>query len=139
MLDTGWPMEVPVGQATNYRNLEVYQLAFDLAVEIDRLSKCFPRHELFEIGSQIRRSAKSVPANLAEGYGRRRYKQDYIRFIVYALASCDETQVHLDMLRSTGSLDDVSYQRMHQQYDTLGRKLNRFLQGVIQHHREPYR
>ncbi|MCD6287436.1 MAG: four helix bundle protein [Anaerolineae bacterium] len=132
-------MEVPVGQATNYRNLEVYQLAFDLAVEIDRMSKSFPRHELFEIGSQIRRSAKSVPANLAEGYGRRRYKQDYIRFIVYALASCDETQVHLDMLRSTGSLDDDSYQRMHQQYVTLGKKLNRFLQGVIQHHREPYR
>ncbi len=126
-------------QAANDRNLGVYQLAFDLAVEIDRLSKSFPRHELYEVGSQIPRSAKSIPANLAGGYGRRRYKQDYIRFIVYALASCDETQVHLDMLKSTGALDNENYQRMHQQYDTLGEKLNRFLQGVIQHHREPYR
>ena len=126
-------------RVANYRDLEVYQLSFDLAVEIDRLSKSLPRHELYEVGSQIRRSAKSIPANLAEGYGRRRYKQDYIRFIVYALASCDETQVHLDMLKSTLSLDNENYRRMHQQYDTLGKKLNRFLQGVIQHHREPYR
>ncbi|MCJ7548984.1 MAG: four helix bundle protein [Anaerolineae bacterium] len=126
-------------RVANYRDLAVYQLSFGLAVEIDRLSESLPRHELYEAGSQIRRSAKSIPANLADGYGRRRYKQDYIRFIVYALASCDETQVHLDMLKSTLSLDNENYRRMHQQYDTLGKKLNRFLQGVIQHHREPYR
>jgi four helix bundle protein len=57
----------------SYRDLEIYQLSFQLAVEIDRLSKKLPKHEMYEVGSQIRRSAKSIPANIAEGFGRRRY------------------------------------------------------------------
>jgi four helix bundle protein len=123
----------------SFRDLEVYRSAFELAVEVDRVSKRFPRHEMYEIGSQLRRSAKSIPSNIAEGFGRRRYKQDYVRFIVYALASCDETRVHLDMLHRTGSLPKATYQRFSEAYDILGKRLNRFLQGIIQHHKEPYR
>ena len=63
-----------------------------------------PRFEGFEEGSQIRRSMKSVKATIVEGYGRRRYKQDFLRFLVYALASCDETTDHLETLYETGSL-----------------------------------
>jgi four helix bundle protein len=117
----------------------VHQLAFELAVNVDGMSKSLPRHELYEVGSQIRRAAKSIPANIAEGFGRRRYKQDYIRFLTYALASCDETRVHLDMLHQTDSLSGDTYHRLTERYDILGRKLNAFLQGVIKHHREPYR
>ena len=123
----------------SYRDLEVYQLSFELAVELDRISKALPKHELYEVGSQIRRSAKSIPANIAEGFGRRRYKQEYIKFLVYALASCDETRVHLDMLFQTGSLQEPVYQPLVSRYDLLGRKLNNFLQLVIKNHREPYR
>jgi four helix bundle protein len=119
--------------------LEVYQLAFGLAVEVDRMSKALPRHEMYEVGSQVRRAAKSIPANLAEGYGRRRYKQDYVRFVVMALASCDETRVHLDMLRETGSLDGTVHAALSGRYDELGRKLNRFLQAIQRVHQEPYR
>jgi len=123
----------------SYRDLEVFQLSFGLAVEVDQASKVLPKHELYEIGSQIRRSAKSIPANIAEGFGRRRYKNEYIRFLVYALASCDETRVHLDMLYRTNSLANDPYQRLTEQYDILGRKINNFLQVVIQNHQEPYR
>jgi len=123
----------------SYRDLEIYQVSFELAVEVDRLSKYLPKHELYEVGSQLRRSAKSIPANIAEGFGRRRYKQDYIRFVVYALASCDETRVHLDMLHATSSLSDFEHERLSEQYDVLGKRLNRFLQGIISHHNEPYR
>ncbi len=123
----------------SYHDLEVYQLSFELAVEIDEASKTLPKHEMYEVGSQIRRSAKSIPANIAEGFGRRRYKNEYIRFLVYALASCDETRVHLDMLSRTNSLTNAPYQRLTEQYDILGRKLNNFLQVVIQNHQEPYR
>jgi len=52
-----------------------------------------PTFELYEEGSQIRRSIKSVKSNIVEGYGRRRYKQEYIRFLTFAQASCDETTV----------------------------------------------
>jgi len=123
----------------SYHDLEVYRLSFELAVETDMASKTLPKHEMYEVGSQIRRSAKSIPANIAEGFGRRRYKNEYIRFLVYALASCDETRVHLDMLYRTNSLTNDLYQRLTEQYDTLGRKLNNFLQVVIQNHQEPYR
>ncbi len=69
-----------------------------------------PRFELYEEGSQIRRSSKSVVANIVEGYGRRRYKSEYIRFLIFALASCDETREHLEILRETGSLGNADYQ-----------------------------
>jgi four helix bundle protein len=128
-----------MGKVRSFQDLDIYRLAFDLAVKIDQMSKDLPRHEMYEVGSQIRRSAKSIPANIAEGFGRRRYKQDYIRFIVYALASCDETRVHLDMLNQTGSMPDPNHQHLSEAYDVLGKKVNRFLQSIIQYHKEPYR
>jgi four helix bundle protein len=123
----------------SYRDLPVYQLSFRLAVEIDEMTHRFPKHEFYEEGGQIRRSAKSIPANLAEGYGRRRYRNDYIRFIVYALASCDETRVHLDLLHETGSLPKDKYDYFTEQYILLGKQLNGFLKAIIKKHQEPYR
>jgi four helix bundle protein len=123
----------------SYRDLEVYQLSFRLAVEVDKMTKRLPKHEMYEEGRQIRRSAKSIPSNIAEGYGRRRYKADLIRFIIYALSSCDETRVHLDILHETGSLNRQDYDHFTTEYDKLGRKLNNFLQAVIRGHKEPYR
>ena len=123
----------------SYRDLEVYQLSFTLAVEVHRDLLRLPKFEFYEEGSQLRRAAKSIPANIAEGFGRRRYKKEYIRFLTYALASCDEVRVHLDMLHETGSLPQNQYEHLTQRYDILGRKLNRFLQRVIAGHLEPYR
>ena len=123
----------------SYRDLEVYQLAFAGAVAIHRMTMKLPKFEMYEVGRQIRKSAKAIPAHIAEGFGRRRYKNEYIRFLIYALSSCDETQVHLDMLHATGSIDDETYRRASEHYDKLGRKLNRFLQSVIESHVEPYR
>ena len=90
-----------------------------------------PKFELYEEGSQIRRSSKSVVANIVEGYGRRQYKIDYIRFLIFALASCDETREHLETLRETGSLrnEEIS-NRLESLIDELGRKLNPFIQSV---------
>ena len=123
----------------SYRDLEVYQQSFDLAVRADSVPKQLPRHEMYEVGSQLRRAAESIPTNLAEGFGRRRYKQDYIRFVVYALASCDETIVHLDMLYHTQSLPEDRYRTLHEAYNILSKRINRFFQGIIEHHQEPYR
>ncbi len=131
---------MPETKATqNYRDLEVYQISFEGAVRIHEMTMRSPKYELYEEGSQVRRSAKSIPANIAEGYGRRRYTNEYIHFLTIALASCDETRVHLEMLHATGNLDTDANQSFSATYDTLGKKLNRFLQGVIAHHIEPYR
>jgi len=70
-----------------------------------------------------------------EGYGRRRYKQEFIRFLTYAQASCDETTDHLETLQETGSLtDDVVFERLHEQLNRLGAKINVFIQGVEAQH-----
>ena len=81
----------------SYKKLEVWQLARDLVIEIHKMTLSLPKFEMFEEGSQIRRSSKSVRSNIVEGYGRRNYKNDYLRFIPYALASNDETIDHLKL------------------------------------------
>jgi four helix bundle protein len=121
----------------SYRNLQVWQLARELVVEIHQMTlRKLPKFEMYEEGSQIRRSMKSVKSNIVEGYGRRRYKQDYIKFLTYAHASCDETTDHLETLFETKSLADAElYQALHERLNTLGGKLNRFIQGVEREHR----
>lgn len=123
----------------SFRDLDVYQQSFDLTVKAHQATMKLPQYELYETGSPLRRAAKAIPANIAEGFGRRRYTQDHVRFLTYALASCDEVRVHLDMLHATGNMPDAVHQDLSEAYDTLGKRLNRFLQSVIRDHEEPYR
>ena len=121
----------------NYRNLEVWRLARELVVAIHEMTLTkLPKFEMFEDGSQIRRAIKSVKSNIVEGYGRRRYKQEFIRFLDYALGSCDETTDHLDTLVVTKSLRDKEViDELARKLEELGRKLNLFLQSVESGHR----
>ena len=122
----------------SYRNLEVWKLACELTIEIHEMSLKLPDIEKFEEGQQIRRSIKTVRSTLVEGYGRRQYKADYIKFIIYALSSNDETIDHLDILFETKSLNDEAlYQSLKQKLETLGKKLNNFLQAVQRQHQRP--
>lgn len=121
----------------SYRNLEIWQLARALTIDIHRMTvNELPKFELYEEASQIRRSMKSVRSNIVEGYGRRRYKQEFIRFLIYALSSNDETTDHLEVLYETSSLtNETLFSDLHARLDTLGRKLNNFLQAVESDHR----
>ena len=95
-----------------------------------------PKFEMFEEGTQIRRSMKSIRSNIVEGYGRRHYKAEFIHFLTYAQASCDETIDHLEMLFETGSLaDEPLFKELSQRLDELGRKINLFRQSVVAGHR----
>jgi four helix bundle protein len=120
----------------NYKDLEIWQLAKEQVVEIHRMTlHSLPKHEMYEEGCQIRRSIKSVKTNIVEGYGRRSYKAEFIKFLIYALSSNDETIDHLETLHDTGSLKDTSlYLILHERLEILGKKLNLFLQSVEQHH-----
>ena len=118
------------------RKLEIWQLARAVSIGVHRMTiDLLPKFEMCEEDSQIRRSSKSIRSNIVEGYGRRRYKQDFIRFLTYAHASCDETIDHLETLQETGSLKDESlFKQLHEQLDWLGRKLNLFIQSVEAQH-----
>lgn len=120
----------------SYKSLEIWQLAREMVIEVHRATLEFlPKFEMYEEGSQIRRSVKSVKSNIVEGYGRRKYKADYIHYLTYAHASCDETIDHWETLFETGSLTDRElYENIHQRLDQLGGKINRFIQSVIIHH-----
>lgn len=68
----------------SYRDLEVFQESKKLAIEIHKISLTLPKFEMYEEGSQIRRSAKAVTTAIVEGYSRRRYKADFIKFLIYS-------------------------------------------------------
>jgi four helix bundle protein len=89
----------------SYKNLEIWQLSKELVIDIHRMTiEALPKFEMFEEGSRIRRSIKSVKSTIVEGYGRREYKQELLRFPSCAIASTDETLDHLETLFETGSL-----------------------------------
>ena len=112
-----------------YKDLEIYRIAFDLAVRIHQTSLKLPQFELYEQGSQIRRSSKRIKDTIAEGYGRRRYKAEYIRYLVFAQASCDETNSQLDMLRiQYPEIND--FKDLKPEYEMLGSKINNYISYV---------
>ena len=116
----------------SYENLEIYQMAVALAVQIHLLTlNSLPKFEMYEEGSQIRRSSKSIGANIVEGFGRKKYKGEYAQFLTYALASCDETKYHLEMLNKTKSLGEERYKHLLESYKELGRKIYNFRKRVI--------
>ena len=85
--------------------------------------------------SQIRKSSKNVKSTIVEGYGRRIYKAEYLKFLVYALASNDETRDHLETLYETKSLsDEVVYNRIRNKINIEGRELHDFYLGVEKNH-----
>ena len=120
----------------SYKNLEIWQLSRAIIIEVQHMTLAqLPKYEMFEEGSQIRRSIKSVRSNIVEGYGRRRYKKDFIKFLITAHASCNESLYHLEILYETNSLkNEIVYMKLHDKIDRLGAKLNRFILSVEKSH-----
>ncbi len=113
-----------------YQDLEVYNISFDLFIETHKFSFNLPKYEMFELGSQIRRSADSVNSNIVEGYGRRMYKKDYLKFLIYAHSSNDETINHLKKIEILyPSLIEESTKLINE-FNVLGRKINRYIEYV---------
>jgi len=120
----------------SYKSLDIWQLARELVIDIHKMTLTkLPKFAMLEEGRQIRKSIKSVKSTITEGYGRRRYKQEFIRFLNYAIASNDETVDHLETLYETKSpSDEPLYQSLHDRSDLLGKKLNLFIQSVGKGH-----
>lgn len=116
----------------SYKSLEIWSRAREVSIEIHKMTLAeLPRYEMYEVGSQIRRSSKSVRSNIVEGYGRRKYAMEYIRFLTFAIASNDETIDHLETLFETESLKNKQlYGDLHSQLEVLGKKLNLFIQSI---------
>lgn len=91
----------------------------------------FPKYELYELGSQLRRSSHSIVANIVEGYGRSRYKQEYIRFLVFAHASNNETLCHISCIIQLYPDINENFKKIYDEYDMLSAKINKYIQFVV--------
>lgn len=121
-----------------YKKLRIWESARELVIQIHKMTlKELPKFEMFEEGSQIRRSMKSVKSNIVEGYGRRRHKSEYIRFLDFAYASNLETIDHLESLFETESLRNKDIlENLHQSLSQLSKSIYQFTRSVEIHHNE---
>jgi len=121
-----------------YEKLEIYKLSKKLAIRVHEMSLRLPKFEMYEEGSQIRRSSKSIPSNIVEGYCLRRHKNEFFQYLHGSFGSCEETTHHLKMLYETKSLiDKETYDFLIEKYDHLGRIIFRFIESVISDHLQP--
>ncbi len=107
-----------------HRDLKVYQLAYKLAMDIFHLSKTFPREELYSLTDQIRRSSRSVAANIAEGFRKRRYPNHFVSKLTDCDAEATETQVWIDFAFDCGYLSDENRRRLTTGYEQVGKMLS---------------
>ena len=106
----------------SYRDLLVWQQAMDLAVEIYRVTRAWPKEELYGLASQVRRAASSVPANIAEGFGRES-RASYQQFLRIAQGSLKETETHLLIAQRVGLAGDDMVQPLLVMCESIGKLL----------------
>ncbi len=114
-----------------YKKLEIYNLAHSLAVKVHKMALSLPKFELYEEGSQIRRSSKSISAQIVEGYALRKYKNEFLHYLWRAYGSSEETSEHLLLLFETESLKDKNlFQELSETYKRLNGMLFNYIQSV---------
>ena len=112
-----------------FRALRVYQLSFNLAMEIFHESKKFPPEEKYSLTDQIRRASRSVTSNIGEGYRKKRYPKMFVSKMADADGEATETQVWLDFAYECGYLSQVRQLDLRKGYEEVGRMLG----GMIAH------
>jgi four helix bundle protein len=116
-------------EVRSFRDLRVYQKLKALHLDVHTLSLGFPKFELYELGSQVRRSSNSAPAQIAEGWGSR-HTNIYIETINRAMGEVRETQHHLEVAKDKAYLTPVRFRELDDGYDHCGRMLERLHQSL---------
>jgi four helix bundle protein len=111
----------------SYEDLQVYQEAYQLSLQMHRITQELPIQEQYELGQQVRRAAISVPANIAEGYGRKNSEKEFKHFLRNAMGSANEVKVYIDMMKDLGYIAQEKHQELRQSYDILTKKLFRLI------------
>jgi len=110
-----------------YRDLKVYQLSYQLALQIHKVTENFPKEEKYSLTDQIRRSSRSVPANLAEAWKKRRYEKVFISKLIDCAGEAGETEVWLDLSKDFEYIDKGEHNNLIGKYE----EVNRMLFGMI--------
>ena len=120
-----------VDDIQGYRKLEVFNTAYDLSLELHRITReRLPHHEQTELGSQIRRASKSIALNIAEGYGKMNFsKKEFVKYLFIAMGSADEVAVELEFCRDLGYVSKDEYEILADRVDKIGRQLRRLIES----------
>ena len=113
----------------SHRDLIVWQKAMDLVVRVYRVTESFPKTEIYGLTSQIRRAVTSIPANIAEGQGRRLTKE-FVYFLSNARGSLWELDTHLESAKRLDFLSSKVHGELEAQLDEVGRMLNGLMRSV---------
>ena len=106
-----------------YHDLDVFREAYAAALDVSRLCKRLPPVEQFELARQLRRVARSIPANIVEGWGKRASTPEFKRYLQIAIGSCDETWMWLDMSRDEGYITESDCKQIKDRYNRIGAML----------------
>lgn len=107
----------------HFKDIEVYRLSYDLAMDIFRLTREFPKEELYSLTSQIIRSSRSVPANIAEGWSKRKHENIFKRHLLDAMGSTDETKTWIDFAKDCKYISTDKHSELMSRYEEVGAKL----------------
>ena len=107
----------------SYKDLKVFQLAYDLAMEVFWATKEFPKEETYSLTDQIRRSSRSICANIVEGWAKRIYDNVFKRHLIDAIGSCDETKLWLQFSQDCKYLNKERYEHFLERYHQVGKML----------------
>lgn len=110
-----------------YKDLKVFQLSYKLAMDILQITKTFPKEERYSLTDQIRRSSRSVAANIAEAWKKRIYPKMFVSKIIDAAGEAGETEVWLDIAKDAGYLSVEKHRELSDGYD----EVNRMLYGMF--------
>ena len=113
----------------DFKRLDVWKLSIDLNKEIYRVTKKFPREEIYGLTSQIKRAAISISSNIAEGCGRSTNK-DFVLFLHHAMGSLKEVECQVFLARELGFLEEEDFNNLNNCALTLGRKLGGFIDYI---------
>lgn len=112
-------------------SLEVFKRAYSAALKIHQMTLEFPPYERRETGGQLRRSSKSICANLVEGLGKRQSQKETARFLTIAIGSCDEVKLWLMFSKDLGYINAPAYQQASNDYDEIGKMLYGLKRSVL--------
>jgi four helix bundle protein len=115
---------------SSYKDLDIYKKALELFFKAFHLTMKLPKFELYEQGSQLRRSADGVVSQIVEGYGRRRYKADYIKFLTYSYSSSIESTNHCIKIKGTHPEFTKEFEQLEKEYDILSGQVFKYIEYV---------
>ena len=107
----------------SFKDIKAYQKSYAVMIDLYKKVQEFPKDELYGLTSQIKRASTSIPLNIAEGYGKRENANDFKRFLLMAIGSCDEMKVLLDISKDLGFIDEEFHRMKEQEYDEIGKML----------------